>query len=64
MKNEDLEMEKRRKFAPEKARVEAGRLLCPYCGGYNGDAFYGAVCCNVVIPCRNDRCKKMMRLEL
>ncbi len=57
-------MEKRRKFAPEKARVEAGRLLCPYCGGYNGDAYYGAVCCNVVIPCRNDKCKKTMRLEL
>ena len=61
-KDEALKMEKRRK--PETALVESGRLICPYCGGYNGDAYYGASCCNVVIPCRNDRCKKPMRIEL
>lgn len=57
-------MEKRRKFTPDAARVEGGRLLCPYCGGYMGDAYYGAAACHVELKCRNDRCKKMMRLEL
>ncbi len=57
-------MEKGRKFAPERARVEAGRILCPYCGGYIGDAYYEASCSHVDLKCRNDRCKKMFRLEL
>lgn len=49
---------------PEKAVVNAGRILCPYCGGFIGRAYYGAYSGNVELKCVNGRCKKFYRLEL
>ena len=51
-------------YCPEKAVVDAGRIKCPYCGGFIGNAYYGAFSGNVELKCSNGRCKKFCRLEL
>lgn len=51
-------------YFPEKAVVDAGRIKCPYCGGFIGNAYYGAFSGNVELKCSNGRCKKFCRLEL
>lgn len=57
-------MEKKRRGMPKTAIVAAGRLTCPYCGGFIGNAYYSAACSCVEVKCSNDRCKEMVRIEL
>lgn len=49
---------------PEKAVIESGRIRCPYCGGFIGNAYYGAYAGCIELRCSNGRCKKFYRLDL
>lgn len=62
-KRENGKMENRN-YVPEKAVVDSGRILCPYCGGFIGKAYYGAHSGSVELKCANGRCKKFYRLDL
>lgn len=44
--------------------IENGRMLCPFCRSYLGQAVYGAKCEGIEVYCRNSRCKKHLRVEL
>ena len=64
METEGQEMNERRNYTPDTAVVDSGRILCPYCKGFMGRAYYSAHAGAVELRCSNDRCKEWMRLEL
>jgi hypothetical protein len=49
---------------PRRVLVEDGRMLCPYCKGYQGKAYFGASSGGIELMCRNDRCKRSIRLDI
>lgn len=58
------QMERSKRFVPDAARVESGRILCPYCGGFQGRAYYEAHSGGIEMMCINKKCKKFYRLDL
>ena len=48
--------------SPQRVLVENGRILCPACNGYLGDALMGAHSGNINLRC--PRCKSSVRLNI